>query len=80
MMTWKIFRQKGLKRLSEDDDSSGFHLDRAHHPSDLHLPGYRLHALRGDPKSYWSLTISCNCRVLFRFFDGNSLEVVENGD
>ena len=62
MMTWKIFRHKGLKRLTRL--ISG-------------LPGYRLHALRGEPKSYWSVTISCNWRVLFRFFDGNALEVVE---
>ena len=51
------------------------HLDRAHAPGDLDLPGYRLHALKGDLKDYWSVTISGNWRIIFRFEDGDALDV-----
>ena len=33
-------------------------LDDARKPSDLDLPGYRLHPLKGDLKGYWSISIS----------------------
>jgi proteic killer suppression protein len=77
-----------LKRLFENDDSGGIrgdrvrrirdvlaHLDEAEHPTDLSLPGYRLHPLRGDLKGYWSVTISGNWRVIFRFEGGNAFDV-----
>ena len=82
------FRHKGLKRLFENDNPSGVradqarriedvlgHLDKAQHPSDLDLPGYRLHPLRGDLKGYWSVTISGNWRIIFRFVDGDAYDV-----
>ena len=50
-------------------------LDDARKPSDLDLPGYRLHPLKGDPKGYWSLSISGNRRVIFRFEDGDVCDV-----
>jgi proteic killer suppression protein len=34
------------------------HLDGALRPSDLALPGYRLHPLKGDLKGVWSVMIS----------------------
>ena len=84
----RTFRHKGLKRLFDKDDSSGVrsdqvrriqdvlaHLDQAQRPADLDLPGYRLHALRGNRKGYWSVTISGNWRIIFRFEDGNALDV-----
>ena len=51
------------------------HLDRAERPSDLDLPGYRLHALKGDLKGTWSATISGNWRIVFRFVDGDAFDV-----
>jgi len=51
------------------------HLDRAHRPSDLDLPGYRLHPMRGNLKGTWSVTISGNWRITFRFEDGNAYDV-----
>lgn len=87
-MMIKTFRHKGLKRLFETDNPSGVradqgrrikdvlgHLDLAHHPTDLDLPGYRLHPLRGELKGYWSVTISGNWRTIFRFEDGDTLEI-----
>ncbi len=50
-------------------------LDAASHPSDIDLPGYRLHPLRGDMKGAWSISISGNWRITFRFEDGNVYDV-----
>lgn len=51
------------------------HLDRAAKPSELDLPGYRLHPLKGDLKGHWSVTISGNWRITFQFEDGDAFEV-----
>jgi proteic killer suppression protein len=51
------------------------HLDSATEPSDLDLPGYRLHPLKGDLKGRWSVTISGNWRITFRFVEGAALDV-----
>ncbi len=40
-------------------------------PTDLDLPGYRLHRLRGGLKGFWSVTISGNWRIIFRVDDGD---------
>ncbi len=82
------FRHKGLKRLFENDNPSGVradqarriagvlaHLDKTQHPSDLDLPGYRLHPLLGELKGNWSVTVSANWRIVFRFEVGNALDV-----
>jgi proteic killer suppression protein len=39
------------------------------------LPGYRLHRLKGEWKGYWSVTISGNWRMVFRFEDGDAFDV-----
>jgi len=51
------------------------HLDQAVRPSDLDLPGYRLHPLKGDLSGYWSVTITRNRRIIFRFEDGDAVDV-----
>lgn len=84
----KTFRHRGLKRLYHDGDSSKAradqakriadvlaHLDAALHPSDLDLPGYRMHALKGELKGHWSLSISGNWRIIFRLENGDALDV-----
>ena len=50
-------------------------LDDARRPSDLDLPGYRLHPLKGDLKGFWSISISGNWRIIFRFDDGDTYDV-----
>ena len=50
-------------------------LDDASKPSDLDLPGYRLHPLRGDLKGHWSISISGNWRMTFRLEDGDAYDV-----
>lgn len=50
-------------------------LDEARMPSDVDLPGYRLHLLKGDLKGYWSISISGNWRVTFRLEEGDVYDV-----
>ena len=84
----RSFRHRGLKRMYERGDASRVgpdlanrvalalaDLDDAIKPSDLDLPGYRLHPLKGDLKGYWSISISGNWRVTFRFEDGDAYDV-----
>ena len=54
-------------------------LDAATTVDDMDLPGYRLHELKGDRKGVWSISVSGNWRVTFRFFDGNA-EIVDYED
>jgi toxin HigB-1 len=42
-------------------------LDASAEPKDMHVPGFGLHAMSGDLKGFWSVVISRNWRVLFRF-------------
>ncbi len=42
-------------------------LDVAESPRDMGLPGYRLQPLKGDLKGLWSVTVSGNWRIMFRF-------------
>jgi proteic killer suppression protein len=83
----KTFRHRGLKALFERGDPSNVradqagriadvlaHLDRAQRPSDIDLPGYRLHRLKGDRKGVWSVSISGNWRIVFRFENGDAFD------
>lgn len=82
------FRHKGLRRLYEEGDPRGVigehieklndilaRLDAADAVADLDLPGFRLHALKGDMKGFWAVTVRANWRVVFRFAGGNALDV-----
>lgn len=86
------FKHRGLKRLYEQDDARAlradliprirdilFRLDEAANPQDLNLPGYRLHALKGDLKGYWAVTVRANWRVIFRFrgYDVFDIELID---
>ncbi|MXY41541.1 MAG: hypothetical protein F4Y62_17280 [Rhodospirillaceae bacterium] len=84
----RSFRHRGLKRMYERGDTSRVgpevsgrvalalaDLDDACKPSDLDLPGYRLHPLKGDLKGHWSISISGNWRMTFRFKDGDAYDV-----
>lgn len=82
------FRRRGLKRIYERGDRSRISpqlvdqaedilglLDMAKNPEDMNLPGYRLHRLRGNLRGYWSITVSGNWRIVFRFEDGNAFDI-----
>jgi len=50
-------------------------LDAAGAVTDMDLPGFRLHPLRGNLRGYWAVTVRANWRVIFRFADGEASEV-----
>jgi toxin HigB-1 len=39
------------------------------------FPGYRLHPLKGSLKGFWSVTITGNYRIIFRFENENVYDV-----
>lgn len=46
-------------------------LDSAMEVSDLDIPGYKLHPLKGDRKGIWAISVSGNWRLTFEFRDGH---------
>jgi proteic killer suppression protein len=50
-------------------------LDRSRRPDDMDLPGFRLHPLRGELAGHWAVSVSGNWRVMFRFENGNVVDV-----
>jgi toxin HigB-1 len=84
----RSFRHRGLRALFEDGTRRGVRadqadrierilarLDAAAQASDMALPGYRLHQLKGDLAGFWSVTVSGNWRVIFRFEHGEATDV-----
>ncbi|MGH9646596.1 MAG: type II toxin-antitoxin system RelE/ParE family toxin [Bryobacteraceae bacterium] len=75
------FRHKGLRRLHADDNAKGvppsmadklrkllFTLETANDLDQVsRFPGWKLHSLKGDLKEFWSLTITGNWRLIFRY-------------
>jgi len=39
------------------------------------LPGWNLHPLKGELKGFWSMKVTGNRRIIFRFEGGNVLDV-----
>ena len=50
-------------------------LDVARSLATIGMPGYRLYPLKRDLKVYWSISISRNWRLVFRFDDGDPYQV-----
>lgn len=82
------FKHKGLKLLFEQGDRSKIRpdiadkvdrflslLNQAEVASDVDLPGFGLHALKGELKGYWSATMSRNHRIIFRFSGQDAMDV-----
>lgn len=78
----KSFKDRRLKRFYERNDRSKLPsemverideilttLDAALTVQAMNLPQYRLHALRGDRKGQWAVTVRANWRIVFRFDD-----------
>jgi toxin HigB-1 len=84
----ETFRHRGLKRLYETGEGSKIapvvlpkvmrilsRLDEIEQPEDMNLPGYKLHKLTGDMAGFWSIFVSANWRIIFRFEEGGVLDV-----
>lgn len=50
-------------------------LDQSREPVDMDLPGFRMHALSGQFKGHFAVSVSANWRVIFRFEDGHAVDV-----
>jgi toxin HigB-1 len=50
-------------------------LDQAQRIDDMNAPGLRLHQLKGQQSSFWSVTVQANWRMIFKFEDGNAYVV-----
>lgn len=73
---WQTGNPRGLP--SEMVRRLGRRLDDLHaarSPNDLRAPGYRLHPLKGDLAGYWSLRVTDNWRLVFRFEAGEAVDV-----
>jgi toxin HigB-1 len=82
------FRHDGLKRFFEQGSKAGIParyvkklqliltaLQAATQPQDMNFPGSRLHQLAGDRRGTWSVDVSGNWRVTFRFDGQDVLDV-----
>jgi proteic killer suppression protein len=75
------FCHKGLKQLRDDGSAKGvlpavadklqkplFALETAETLDQVNrFPGWKLHPLKGDRKGIWSLTVTGNYRLIFRY-------------
>jgi proteic killer suppression protein len=88
----KSFRHKGLERFFREGSKAGIQpqhakrlrlqlarLDAASGPEDMNLPGWRLHALKGDLAGHWSAWVNGNWRMTFAF-DGEDAILVDYRD
>ncbi len=81
-------RHKGLKLYLEKGDASKLQsqhvskirliLTRLHAAkaiTDMNVPGYGLHQLSGELKSFWAVKVDKNYRIIFQFIDEDAYEV-----
>ena len=88
----KSFKHKGIKLFFEKGSTAGIQaahaprlaamlrrLHAAKNAKDMNLPGWGLHSLKGDMKGHFSVWVSGNWRLTFRF-DGVDAELVDYQD
>ena len=86
------FRHRGLRILFEQGNRRGVpaaqadkielilaRLHAATGPASMRVPGYRLYRLKGDRADEWSIRVSANWRIVFRF-DGENVRDVDLTD
>ena len=84
----KSFRHKGLQRFYETGSTAGIQpahrkrlrlqlaaLETAMTVTDMDIPGFKLHRLKGGRKGDWSIWVNGNWRIPFDFEDGNAYVV-----
>ena len=88
----KSFKHKGLEKFFLEGAKSGIQAKHANRlrlilgqlnastsPADMDLPGLKLHELSGRKKGIWSVWVSGNWRVTFKFIEKDA-EVVNYED
>jgi proteic killer suppression protein len=81
-------KHKGLAALYYDDRTKGVQqalvkrlrqilalLDTAFVAEDMNIPGLRFHQLKGDLAGFYSVSVSGNWRVIFRFENSQATDV-----
>ncbi len=82
------FRHKGLEKFFSGGDCRGIpavsapriermldRLEAAIKPEDMDVPGFKFHPLTGVRKGTFSVTVTGNWRITFRFDGENAIEV-----
>jgi toxin HigB-1 len=88
----KSFRHAGLELFYRSGSKRGINaahasrlyrqmgaLDVATEPGEMNIPGWVLHPLRGELAGHWSVRVSGNWRLTFRF-DGDDVILVDYQD
>lgn len=81
----KSFKHKGLERFFKHGITSGIDaqqatkirlrlaaLDAAESIGDMNRVGYNLHQLKGNKTGFWSITVTGNWRITFKFENGHA--------
>jgi proteic killer suppression protein len=84
----RSFKNKGLKRFAETGDGSKLsvqnvekirkllnRLDGCIEPQDMNLPGLYFHELGGDRKGFFSVRVTGNWRITFKWDGRNAVDV-----
>ena len=84
----KSFKHKGLEKFFYEEEKRGINpqhvsrlgrildrLDASISPTDMNLPGFRLHRLSGKEKDTWAASVSGNWRVTFKFEGQDAVDV-----
>ena len=88
-MAVQSIAHRGLRRLYEDDDARAIPANTADKLKKMLLaidtaarieevgkmPGWKLHPLTGDLAGSWSLTVTRNWRLVFRFDNGDAFDL-----
>ena len=84
----KTFKHKGLRKFFESGETKLLdpdhlkkirlmlaRLNTACDIKDMNAPGYRLHEHKGEGKGTWSIDVSGNYRITFRFENSDVYDV-----
>jgi proteic killer suppression protein len=78
--TWEIYAKGKSKRIAPDIIKRAIrrleYIDLATRLEDLKVPpSNRLHALKGDRKGQYAISINDQWRICFKFLDGDAYDV-----
>jgi toxin HigB-1 len=84
----KSYRHKGVKRFAETGSKAGIQPEHANRlrrllsalnvaacPANMNAPGYGLHPFKGEMEGHWSVRVSGNWRLTFRFEEEDAVLV-----
>lgn len=84
----RSFKHRGLERFFTKGDHKGIlpksearierlldRLDAALRPEDMNIPGFRFHALTGNRKGAYAVSVTGNWRITFRFDGEDAIEL-----